>query len=403
MSSQPDRPAPSAESMIGTTFVLFMQLRIVMFGAVVVFGGMHGEGGLLVLLAVTAALTAAALVAHRRVVSLLLARPALLGFDALLGYAVLLSEGEPGAHFMITVVSSGIVGLLCRWPAAALVCAQQVVLYQVAMYHAGLWAPGHGAFTRLVVLPAFYPLGVLVGAVLRRLYEEHAAGAEARWRLASMALAADERARLAREMHDSLTGALSGIALSATALPAWVRKSPDRAEAEARRIATAATVAARVSRTLISDLRDETLSLPLAAALRSVAEEWTARTGTPARVVAGTDAEPPMLARYETVAIVKQALENIARHARATGVEVLLERGRSGLAVRVRDDGCGFAAPRRGPGWLDELADAGHYGLLGMHERARRAGGELVVTSGPESGTEIAVLLPETAAEEGRK
>jgi signal transduction histidine kinase len=79
-------------------------------------------------------------------------------------------------------------------------------------------------------------------------------------------------------------------------------------------------------------------------------------------------------------------------------VEVSVSGGPDGVRVAVRDDGLGLPGRPGGDGWLHELADGGHYGLLGMHERARRGGGELTVESVPGGGTSITVRFPGGAA-----
>jgi signal transduction histidine kinase len=349
--------------------------------------------GVLAAMAVSSGLV---LAVWERVVPRLLQHPALLGFDVLLGYAVLEVGGIFGSFFLVTVVAAGIAGLLYQWRVTALLCLQQTVLYYAAMHQndasAGL---STGAFPLLFAMPVFYPTAALVGAVLRRLFDEQIEVEETRWRIEAMAFAADERARLAREMHDSLTKTLAGIALSAKALPHWVRASPERAEAEAKRIESAAIIASREARTLISDLRIDVVHQPLGTAISEVAEKWARASGIPVRTVVIADADVPLRARHEAVAVVKEALENVVKHARATSVSVRLAVRGNRLEVRVRDDGRGFAAPPgEGEAWLDRLVDDGHYGIVGMHERVRRVGGDLAVRSEPGIGAEIIMSLP---------
>jgi signal transduction histidine kinase len=196
-------------------------------------------------------------------------------------------------------------------------------------------------------------------------------------------------------MHDSLTKTLAGIALSAKALPHWVRESPERAEAEAKRIESAAVVASREARTLISDLRIDLVHQPLGTAISEVGEKWARASGIAVRTVVVAAADVPLRARHEAVAVVKEALQNVAKHARATSVSVRLAVPGDRLEVRVRDDGRGFAVPPgEGEDWLDRLVDDGHYGIVGMHERVQRVGGDLAVRSEPGAGAEIIMSLP---------
>jgi signal transduction histidine kinase len=84
--------------------------------------------------------------------------------------------------------------------------------------------------------------------------------------------------------------------------------------------------------------------------------------------------------------IVQEALHNVARHAQASAVRVGAEF-QDGVMISVQDDGVGFAVPQR----VDTLAEAGHFGLMGMHERAQLVGAHLAVRSRPGKGTTIEV------------
>jgi signal transduction histidine kinase len=384
----------SVRSRIGTTFVLLIQVRVLVVGVTVLIDRqVRGDLWALGVLALVALLSGLMLLGWEQVVSRLYAQPALLACDVLVGYAVLEAGGILGPYFLVTVIAAGLAGLLYRWPTTAVLCLQQAVLYYVALFQ------GDGsddirrsaALPLLLAMPAFYAIGALVGAVIRRLFDEQAAAEEALWRSEALAMAADERSRLAREMHDSLTGTLSGIALTATSLPAFVRKAPDRAEKEAQRIAAAAQIATRQARSLIAELRADAVQRPLHVVVRELAAEWGRTTGVRVRDRVQEGADLPPHPRHETVAIVKEALENVRRHAGASVVEVVVTDGPDGLRVVVRDDGLGLPGRPGRDGWLDALAGEGHYGLLGMHERARRAGGELTVDSTPGGGTAITV------------
>ncbi|GAA2574337.1 histidine kinase [Actinomadura fulvescens] len=393
----------SLETRIGLTFVLLMQVRVLVVGiTVLVDHKEEREFGELWVLAAAALVSGVALMGWERLVPRLFDQPALLAFDVLIGYAVLEVGGIIGPYFLVTVVAAGLAGLLYRWPAVVLLCAQQTVLYYVALKDDFPALKNAVGLPMLLAMPSFYAVGALVGGVLRRLYHEQADAEEARWRSEAQALAAAERSRLARDMHDSLTGTLSGIALASTGLPAWIRKSPERAEAEAQRIAAAAQVAARQARALIAELREDSVQHPLGVAIAEIAAEWERSAGISVRTRVQEDVDLPLSARHETLAIVKEALENVSRHAGASSVEISVAGDRDLLEIRVRDDGHGLPVRPGGEGWLDGLSGAGHYGLLGMHERARRAGGELVVDSMPGAGTGITVRFAGEDAAGGR-
>ncbi|WP_345466300.1 sensor histidine kinase [Actinoallomurus oryzae] len=400
MSPAADRSTGLATSFptVGTTFVLLVQIRILMIGVTVLFdANVRGDFRALAVLAFMGVASGAAAVAWKRVVPWLLDHPTLLGFDVLIGYTVLAVGKILGPYFLLTVVTAAIAGLLYRWQAVALLCVQQIVLYYVVVSENGLPEGMRvSGFLLLVGLPAFYPIGALVGAMLRRLFDEHAAVEEARWRVETMAAAAAERSRLAREMHDSLASKLSAISLSAMALPAWARKAPERVDEEARRIASVASLASREARTLIAELRDDTVLQPLGTAIRRAVDDWARASGVPARAVITAEPDLPLPVRHEAVAMVKEALENVGRHAVATSVDVRVSRYGERLEIGVHDDGRGFPTPPGDDGWLDALTRAGHYGIVGMHERAERAGGRLTVTSSPGMGSTVTMSLPLT-------
>jgi len=88
--------------------------------------------------------------------------------------------------------------------------------------------------------------------------------------------------------------------------------------------------------------------------------------------------------------IVQEALNNIARSAEAQQASVRLLFGESEFILRVEDDGKGFVAPER----VSDLVASGHYGLMGMQERAELIGAQLSIRSAPGDGTLIEVRLP---------
>ena len=98
--------------------------------------------------------------------------------------------------------------------------------------------------------------------------------------------------------------------------------------------------------------------------------------------------------RYELVCVLREALANVERHAAAGRVTVGLRDVDGGVELSVSDDGHGFAPPADPAG----LQSAGHFGVVGMGERARRVGGVLVLRSRPGQGTTVRVTVPATAA-----
>ncbi|MCW2916002.1 MAG: two-component sensor histidine kinase [Actinomycetia bacterium] len=393
MSSAEAPPVLTVWSRVGVTFRLFMYLRVLLVSmGLVLTTGVPTGAVVVLLMAGIGAFSWLVARASERVLPTLARHPILLCLDAFAAYAVLQVAGVFGPFFLFTVITSALAGVLYEWRALLFVCSLQIAFYYLAAHAA---PPGqHGAdFQALIGLPVFYPIAGCAGIGLHRLFEQYADALEGRRRAETVAAAAEERARLAREMHDSLAKTLQGIALTVGVLPVWVRRSPDRAEQEARKIADAIQVAVGEARGLIADLREDGPSLPLGPTVRQIATAWGRRTGVPVVVAIEDVAEPPLIARYELVAILKEALTNVERHAAATTVEVSLTAGAAAVGLAVRDNGRGFDNPVGAGDWLTRLARDGHYGVVGMAERARRAGSELSVVSQPGWGTAISVAL----------
>jgi len=200
----------------------------------------------------------------------------------------------------------------------------------------------------------------------------------------------EERTRLAREIHDTLAQQLTAIVLQLEAAEAFVERSPGRAGTlviTARDLARSALQEARRS---VWNLRPAPLEATgLVAALDREVRRWRQYSGIPARLRSEGVPNPlqlPPTAEVALFRIVQEALANAARHSNARRVEVFVSRHDGVLEVSVSDDGDGFspgAAPQRGS-----------FGLLGMGERARLAGGSLDVSSTVGEGTRVTVRLP---------
>ncbi|WP_433087680.1 sensor histidine kinase [Dactylosporangium sp. CA-052675] len=205
---------------------------------------------------------------------------------------------------------------------------------------------------------------------------------------AQRSAAASERARLARELHDSVSKTLRGVSLAALALPTSLRRQPALAEQLAGTVAAGATAAARQARELLEQMRLDVPDRDFATSVRELCDAWSAACGVPVRAIL-EPVDPPIPVSYELIRILREALANIANHALARRVVVRLAPTRRGVLLEISDDGQGFAVPRD----LSRLQTAGHFGIVGMTERARNAGGDLHVDSAPGAGTTITVRV----------
>lgn len=207
--------------------------------------------------------------------------------------------------------------------------------------------------------------------------------------MAQRSAAASERARLARELHDSVAKTLRGVSFAAVALPSSLRRQPGLAEQLAATVSAGAETAVREARELLSALRRDVPDQPFADTVRAVCATWTTTSGIPVELEL-TAVEPTLAARYELTQILHEALRNVARHARATRVEVSLTRVAGRARLTVRDDGTGFTPP----GDLTQLSGRGSFGVIGMSERARTIGGHLTLESRPGGGTTVVATAP---------
>src|ERR671931_17283 len=248
-------------------------------------------------------------------------RPVFLGLDLMLNLTIYAYLGADSPFFLYTLGTPLLAGVLFRTTGAVLLGGGMLAGYYVMVILGGnglqeLNAHEARDIQALVVLPALYPLAAAGGAAVRHLLDRQA---ETQLALASAerrAAAGAERARVAREMHDSLGKTLYGIALSARALSHRVADDAPDAAAAARDLSAAAQVAAEEARGLISDLRSDTLDRPLGDALEHYVREWSQRNGIEADLRAdGVDLPHPGT-RYELFCIVREALENVERHAR---------------------------------------------------------------------------------------
>ncbi len=196
----------------------------------------------------------------------------------------------------------------------------------------------------------------------------------------------EERHRLARELHDSVSQALYGIALGARTARTLVDRDPTQAVKPLDYVLSLAEAGLAEMRALIFELRPETLeSEGLVAALTRQIESVRARHGLEIRAEWCEEPDLTYEISEAMYRIAQEALNNIVKHARAQRVVVSLSCASDEVRLEVRDDGDGFTSEDSFPG---------HLGLRSMRERAVRLGGTLQVESAPSQGTRIHVRIP---------
>jgi PAS domain S-box-containing protein len=230
---------------------------------------------------------------------------------------------------------------------------------------------------------------------LRQSLEEVQASREALRQLSRRLQSAreTERRHIAREIHDELGGALTGLKMDAVALRNGLAPEQGALSAKAGAMTTLIDTTIQTVRRLATELRPSLLDdLGLVAALEWLANDFGTRTGL--KVAFAANLEQADLDAEQAIALYRTAQEsltNVARHAGATRVDLRLTHDGQALLLAVADDGRGITP--------DEVGRPGSLGLVGMRERMAGVGGELTIDGAPGRGTRISARLPLAAPE----
>lgn len=195
-----------------------------------------------------------------------------------------------------------------------------------------------------------------------------------------------ERARLAREIHDTVAQGLSSIQML---LRAAQRDTPEPGAGYLKLARETAADSLADTRQIIRELTPARLDDGLAAALRRLGREQSDRASLPVEVIA-KDLELPMSTQTALLRIAQGALSNAVRHANATRIVVELARADAAVLLVVRDDGSGFDASSA----VADSHEADSFGLHAMRERVEQLDGTLTITSTPGGGTAVTARLP---------
>jgi NarL family two-component system sensor histidine kinase YdfH len=202
---------------------------------------------------------------------------------------------------------------------------------------------------------------------------------------------ANERQRMARELHDTLSQGLAGLILQLEAVDANLANDrSDRARVIIQQSMQQARATLESSRQAIDNLRQPEPE-NLQEAIQKQVSQFTEYSGIPCETrleIPGRYLEEIQEAAIRSVA---EALNNIARHAEAQKVEISALSENGNLRFMIKDDGKGFDP---------ENIPAGHYGILGIRERIRLVGGQLQINSSSQSGTTLILTIPVSEEEE---
>jgi signal transduction histidine kinase/ligand-binding sensor domain-containing protein len=207
-----------------------------------------------------------------------------------------------------------------------------------------------------------------------------------------------ERTRIAQELHDTLLQSFTGIALQLHGALRLLGTRPAEAELMLRDAVATADASVREARHLVSDMRAPELeAADLRDALAAVGREAIKRrpAGTEPIafeiVVRGDRRRLPHRIEVTALRIGREAILNAVRHATAHTLEVALDFESDVLRMRVRDDGRGVT-----PSVMASAGSDGHWGIVGMLERAASVGGTIDLAPAPGGGTLVSVTLPTT-------
>ncbi len=316
---------------------------------------------------------------------LVTAHPILAMLDVFVLFAVLVLTGTGGPLVLATLTTALLIGLWLNERSAALVALVLVMVYGLVWHFRDQRTLEHDQFLGLVVIPFAYLCLAAVGMSVRKAVDEQQRSLSALEDAVRLASAAEERARFAREIHDSLAKSLQGVCLGATALSMWIERDPEVAKVKAREVSQAAAVAVDDARVLMTKLRRTTVREPLTQMLRQVVMAWEAGGDHRAEVSVDDVDVASDSHRYELLVALGEALENITRHAGPCRTLVSLRADGDDVVLTVQDEGRGTSEDT-----VSRAEAEGHFGVRGMRERLESVGGRVSWRSAPGVGTNVA-------------
>jgi signal transduction histidine kinase len=198
--------------------------------------------------------------------------------------------------------------------------------------------------------------------------------------------ALEERQKLARELHDSVSQALYGIALGVHTARTLLDRDPGLVTEPLEYVLSLAKAGLAEMRALIFELRPESLETEgLVSALSKQAAAVQARHDVPVETELCEEPDLPLKVKQELYRVAQEALHNTIKHAGASQVHVRLGRTAEAITLEIRDNGSGFDSASSFPG---------HLGLLSMQERVKHLAGVLLIESTAGQGTTIRARVP---------
>ena len=201
-----------------------------------------------------------------------------------------------------------------------------------------------------------------------------------------------ERARIARELHDSVSQTLYAITLTASrAIDLLNRSDAKQMQQILGDVLEFADTGQSELRSLIANIRsDQLTSGGLTPGLVSLARELRMRHDLDIHLSLADEPEVPAATKEALVLISREALHNVVRHGGAERVDIVLEADAESVVLLITDNGRGFDPSTKRPG---------HFGLQSMRERAAAVGGVLALVSAEGVGTQVRVIVPRASGQ----
>lgn len=329
----------------------------------------------------------------KRAPQVLQQHPTLVTLDSIVMTGLMFALGTDNPLVLVTLSTCVVVGVLLPPVLASLSAITIVAGYLLASFsdssEATTFISGFG-------LPIAFVAVVVLSHAFRLVAERKRQSERAMADLVTGAAAAQERARLARELHDSTAKTLQGIALSARSLSHWIDRDPQRAITESGAIADDSEEAIVRLRHLLASLRQDDHEQPFHESLAALARDAVEGHD----VLLQLEVRPvPISApdtRYELLAATREALINAVAHSGTEKITVAAHRNGEEITVEIRDNGCGFDAAI-----LPERERDGHFGIRGYRERLELIGGRAEVFNEPGRGVKVLLHAPLMGLREG--
>lgn len=382
--------APGQVLMQAGKVVLFMRL-LCSLPVVLAWSDQAPTAFQITIVSATTGVSLLLILAWSRVIPFIMRHPATVIVDVGLSTGLIAAAGVDSPYVAYLFCGALLVGMLFA-PGARTILSTLIIsaFLAVSIVQADLAQAPMGIGTVSVWATIITVLVcVHMGATLRTLQWRVDSALEVAARNARDAALGEERSRLARELHDSLTKTLVGIGLQATALRL---RHPESTET-ANRIGEAANDAVDQSRAILAGLREGSGAC-VAESLRSSLAEVGTLYGIHVRTdISEQSAFVSDPAVYVVRKITEEAVINAAKHARVDTVDVTVRTLPGRIVATVTDEGTGMRHRESSDG-------VGHYGLTGMKERAAAINGRVGIESKPGAGTTITITAPLEGAEQ---